>query len=262
MQSEQPAMLYGAVQKTSEQREDRAVVVWLDARTVVRVAEEEDGVGGFRHWDGRKWRPTCSVEGWTAGGRPWFDSARAHPGELRPDRDVGGEDDRQFPPPKPPDPSKTVPDDAARRLGGVAIGASVAGRDEGVRSRRRFCDVVAPREGEPRALRRGRLHHSSRIVPRPPPLMAASFPWDRDAEAPSLEFPSNGGTRGCWLVPWWVAPKEGERTKREAVTEGEEAQAAPVVLPTAVKPRAGKGGATGDAAGGEEKRCNSEGDDP
>ncbi|KAL4299078.1 hypothetical protein AHAS_Ahas17G0064900 [Arachis hypogaea] len=53
--------------------------------------------------------------------------------------------------------------------------------------------------------------------------MAASFPLDRVAKAPILEFSSDGGTRGCWLVPLWVACEEGARTKREAVTEGEEA---------------------------------------
>ncbi|QHO54973.1 uncharacterized protein DS421_3g61400 [Arachis hypogaea] len=62
-------VLYGAAQKTSEQREDRVVVVWLDARTVAIVAGEEGGGGGFRHWDGRKWRPTCAVEGWPRDGR-------------------------------------------------------------------------------------------------------------------------------------------------------------------------------------------------
>ncbi|XLU41072.1 hypothetical protein S245_035886, partial [Arachis hypogaea] len=36
-------VLYGAAQKKSEQREDKTVVVWFDACTVVKVVEEEGG---------------------------------------------------------------------------------------------------------------------------------------------------------------------------------------------------------------------------
>ncbi|KAL4372350.1 hypothetical protein AHAS_Ahas06G0257000 [Arachis hypogaea] len=78
------------------------------------------------------------------------------------------------------------------------------------------------------------------MAAKPPPLMAASFPWDRAAVATSLEFSSggdiDGGTRGCWLVSQWVAGEEGARKKREVMTEGEEVLAAPVTTtPAPVK---------------------------
>ncbi|QHN98134.1 uncharacterized protein DS421_18g633440 [Arachis hypogaea] len=118
---------------------------------------------------------------WTAGDRPWFDSSMTHPGDLRPDRDAGGDDAWRFLPWEAPNPRTPTTDDDARSSAdggafavwkGEAHGASVTGvRAHAIRT------TIRGRDRGVWGFRR-----ASPIMANPPPLLVAVFPWNRNRE--------------------------------------------------------------------------------